>query len=176
MYGVMAWSIYQTFAFSQLINNLHRQPLKLNLFDTEFLTPIARRSLSLSIGIIGAITLSVLLLPAQMLQSVYSFAIYAFLLLFLAATFFLSLRSTHRLIVAAKKRELQIIRQRLAEAYQALKEQEEVRADRVTAWLAYESRIERVPEWPFDLNTIRDLFVSALVPGVTFIARLLIDR
>lgn len=176
MFGTIAWSLYVSFAVTRLINALHLQPLQFNIFDPTFLKPIARRSLNNTFVIIGAITLTILLLPNQAVQSLQFIALISILLLFTLLNFFLSLQSSHQLMMATKQHELEMVRRHLADEYQTLKNQQAANSDAITAWLAYEARIERVPEWLFNTETIRDLGVSVLVPSATFFIRLLIGR
>jgi hypothetical protein len=83
----------------------------------------------------------------------------------------------HDLLAETKRRELEIVRRHLSEDYLRLKEHADVNlASWVSAWLAYEKRIQDVPEWAFNPVTIRSPSASILVPIGTVLARIVAER
>ena len=58
MNGLLAWLIYDTLTGAVRLNRLSHRDLKLDIFDTELLTPIARWSLGISLGWVGGTSLS----------------------------------------------------------------------------------------------------------------------
>jgi hypothetical protein len=97
--------------------------------------------------------------------------------------FFLTLMSTHNLMAAAKSRELELVRRELAAAFQELKDKRNAQqsydmerlSHAITNWLAYETRIEQAPEWPYSANTMRNLLVSTLLPVVAWVAQVIVE-
>ncbi|MBI3742615.1 MAG: hypothetical protein HY257_12785 [Chloroflexi bacterium] len=182
MFALAGWGAYSTSAITQLLNRLHRQKLDVNIFRPTFLDAMARRSFGVTLVFIGAITISLLFIPAQSVRNfIYFVAIYAALSAMTVAIFLLNMLETHRLMVRTKKRELEIVRGHLADDYRRLKERHaagdhDVDAKHVSAWLAYEKRILDAPEWAFNPQTIRNLAVSMFVPIGTAIGRVLAER
>jgi hypothetical protein len=63
------------------------------------------------------------------------------------------------------------------EDYQRLKERQDPSAATwVSAWLAYEKRIQDAPEWAFNPGTLRSLIVSMFVLLGTVLARVIAER
>jgi hypothetical protein len=76
-----------------------------------------------------------------------------------------------------KRRELEIVRRHLSEDYRQLKERKDATvANWVSAWLAYEKRIQDAHEWAFNPETIRNLIASMFVPIGTVLARIIAER
>jgi hypothetical protein len=82
--------------------------------------------------------------------------------------------SARRIVVAAKRRELKMVRNGLAAASEALKAEaaqrdpEEMSAllGQFSAWVAVEQRVKQVPEWPYTAGIRRGLALSLLLPVV----------
>jgi len=80
--------------------------------------------------------------------------------------------STHRVMVEAKKRELGVVGDNLAAAFQVLRQRGakgqvgkmEVLSDSITAWEAYEKRVQGMPEWPYTADIMRKLVASIILP------------
>ena len=91
--------------------------------------------------------------------------------------------NSHRVLIEAKDRELQVVSQRLSELYRELKDRTaagrleglETVSDAVGAWLAYREVIEQAPEWPYTTGTLRSLLVSTLLPVAAWLAQLLVE-
>lgn len=184
MFGLLALFIYRSLAETRLFAELHRQPLNIDIFDPMPLEPIARSSLASSLAFLGGITISLLLLPyREWLLNIQSFIIYSTLILVAILVFFLTMMSTHRVMAEAKERELKSVRHHLSAAYQELKERaaqgrlQDMNAlsDSITAWLAYEKRIEEAPEWPYTTDTIRNLVMSTLVPIAAWAVQIVVE-
>ena len=43
------------------------------------------------------------------------------------------------------------------------------KVESITAWLAYEKRIEAAPDWPYTTETLRNLVASVLIPIATWL-------
>ncbi|HEY5048814.1 MAG TPA: hypothetical protein VII49_12425 [Rhizomicrobium sp.] len=80
-------------------------------------------------------------------------------------TFFRSLERVHRRIVSAKRDELDRLRHAIADSrLQAV--HDHAAAARLHGLLAYEGRIERVHEWPFDQLTLLRVGAYVLIPAL----------
>lgn len=87
--------------------------------------------------------------------------------------------STRQTIVAAKRRRLDMVRDNLAAASLVLDERaekgqpehREALLDSFAAWIAYEERVEKVPEWPYTADIRRNLVLSTLLPLAIWLAR-----
>jgi hypothetical protein len=78
---------------------------------------------------------------------------------------------THRILRAARIKELDTVNRRLADAYDALKgltdeDREGILtfSNEVRLWKDYEDRLKSVNTWPYDLGMLRTLLLSVLVP------------
>jgi len=121
--GLLAWLIYDTLAGAVRVNRLSRRDLKLDIFDTEMLIPIARWSLGISLAFVGGISLSLIFGTQESLLRWQSIFMYAILVCVTILIFFISMWSAHNAMAVAKKRELDLAREHLAVASRELKDQ-----------------------------------------------------
>jgi hypothetical protein len=184
MFGLLGWIVYGSLASSRLFRQFHRQPIEIDIFDPAPLEPVARLSLAISFAFMGGMTLSVLFYPSlQYLLVIENIIIYGVLILVTILVFFLTLMNAHQAMAEAKERELRTVRQNLSTTYQTLKEKVakdqleamEAVSDSISAWLAYEKRIEAAPEWPYTADTLRNLLLSTLLPGVAWIFQVVVE-
>jgi len=178
LFAMVVWGVYSSLAVTQLFTRLHHQKLEIDLFHPTFVDAIARRSLAITMAYAGALALSVFFFPPQTFRNIFYLSIfYAVLILLSGFVFIFSMSETHDLLVETKRRELAIVRRHLSEDYLRLKEHTDVNlANWVSAWLAYEKRIQDVPEWAFNPGTVRSLIASMFVPIGTVLARIVAER
>ncbi len=181
MFGLAGWAIYSSVAVTRLFHRLHFEPMEVDLFRPTFLDAIARRSLSVTLAYAAALALVTIFLPPQTFRNGLFIAIFfSGMFLFGGLLFLLSMLSTHRLLVATKKRELEIVCQHLSQDYRALKTRDAANdaapLHQVNAWLAYEKRIQDAPEWALNTQTVRNLAASTLMPVGTVVARFFAER
>ena len=183
-FGLLGWLLYVSLANSRLFADLLSQPLDIDVFDPTPLESTARWSLGLSLAFIGGITLSALLNPtAEEFLSIEGVITYGTVILVAVLVFFLTMMSTHRVMAEAKEQKLKLVRRYLAETFQELEERAaaaqlqdmEALSDSITAWLAYEKRIEEAPEWPYTTDIIRNLLLSTLLPIVAWAAQIIVE-
>jgi uncharacterized membrane protein len=175
MLGLLGWLVYTSLAASSLGADWELCE-DINVFELQRLEPVARWSLSSTLFYIGGITLS-LLFTGRFTLDIGSVIIYGVLTAAAVLVFFTNMRITHRLMVQAKNRELERVRENLAAASQALKERaskgemEDIGTlrDFLETWVTYEERVNRVPEWPYTTEIRRNLLVSLLVPLAAYI-------
>jgi hypothetical protein len=183
-FGLLGWIIYRALADARLFSDLHRQPLKIDIFDPTPLEPVARMSLSVSVALIGATTLPLILTqdPQSLLRPI-PMIINVTLIVVAVIVFFLMMASTHRVMAEAKEQKLKLVRDTLSEMFQKLEARTaagelhdmEALSDSITAWLTYKKQVEEAPEWPYTTDTLRNLLISTLVPVVAWTAQIIVE-
>jgi uncharacterized integral membrane protein len=181
MFGLLGWLVYHGLADTQHLAQLSRQNLKLDIFDSGLLTPVARWSLGTSVAFIGGISLSLVFQTKESLLEWTSITIYAVLVGATVLLFFLSMRNIHSAMTSAKRRELAIVRKNLVDARRKLKEQATQGLmdgiDRlypaVAAWGMYERQVQEASVWPFNAGIIRRLIASIIVPAIVYLIKIL---
>jgi hypothetical protein len=176
--GLLGWNIYSSLSGMRLFTGLQHHPLDINVFDLRPLEPIGRWSLSIALSFIGGSALSLLFVP-QLTPSVEALILYSILILTPVLVFFLNMLSTRQTIVAAKKRKLDMARDNLAAASQALEERAakgqpedtEALLGAIAAWATYEQQVKKVPEWPYTADIKRSLVLSTLLPLAVWMVR-----
>jgi hypothetical protein len=180
-WGLMGWLIYDTLAGIRSIYRLSRRDLKLDIFDTELLVPIAQWSLGISLAFVGGISLSLVFQTQDSLTSWDSITIYAFLIGVTVLMFFLSMWSAHTAMAEAKKRELALTRSHLVAASRELKERGaegrmegmEGLSSAISSWATYQRLVQEVPVWPFNAVIIRRLVASIVAPVAILLIKVL---
>ncbi len=184
MYGLLGWTVYASVASTRLTAAILRQPLSINPLDTSPFEAIGRQSLLLALIFVGGITLS-LLLSVQETSVVREPAFWLSvvpLALVPVVIFFLTMRPTHRVLHAAKDRELKAVRARILQVSGNLAQrldsgQDSLGLAQVTsALLAYEQRLTDARTWPYNTAMLRTLFLSVLVPAITILLKTLVER
>jgi hypothetical protein len=115
--------------------------------------------------------------------SIEGIIIYGTLTLVSVLIFFLTMASTHRVMVAAKQQKLRLVRHNLSATFEDLQERAakgqlqdmEALSDSITAWLAYEKRFADAPEWPYTTDTVRNLLMSTLLPVAAWGAQIIVE-
>jgi hypothetical protein len=195
-YAFIGSAMYLVAARNRCFTLLFRQPLRIDIFDPAPVRPMGRWGLSVAAAIMGGVTISVLLVgDARDLVGIEHLPMYLVATATSILSFFGSLSSAHRALVAAKEGELRAIRGKLAAMYAELKRRPEgggardpepgafsergggaEMANAITAWLGYERRIANAEEWPYTANTLRGLFASVLLPIMVTIIQQVIAR
>jgi len=169
--GLQGWTVYSSLSGMTLFAGLRHHPLDINVFDLRPLEPIGRWSLGIALAFIGGSALSLLFVP-ELTPSVEALILYGVLILTPVLVFFLNMLSTRQTIVAAKRRELDLVRENLAALSLTLEEgtakgqPEHTPAvlDSIGAWVGYEERVGKVPEWPYTADIRRSLLLSTFLP------------
>lgn len=184
MFGVLGWTVYASVASTRLTAAILRQPLNINPLDTSPFEAIGRQSLLLALIFVGGITLSLLLSvqePGVVRAPAFWLSIVP-LALVPVIIFFLTMRSTHHVLRAAKDRELKAVRAQIEQASQDLMErlarqEDALQLAQVThALLAYEHRLAEGRTWPYNTAMLRTLALSVLVPALTVLLKALVER
>jgi hypothetical protein len=169
MGGLIGSVVYATLSGTRLLTRLHHQPMRINVFDPVPLEPVARRSLFLSLFFLGGLSLGVLLIPDQ---DALGMVLTGTITVIAVTVFFLGLRNTHRVLVEAKQRELDTVRDNLNAVYGDIKaktangEFEDLsRLNTLSnVWINYEKRLKDAAEWPFTNSMLRRLTLTMLIP------------
>ena len=180
VYGLLGWFIYDTLTGIIRVSRLSRQNLKLDILDTETLTPVASWSLTMSLVFVGLILLSIIIMWEIMLdwRTIIGFAITICVTVLI---FFLSMWTAHRTMNEAKKNKLANIRKHMSAISGEVDERmalnqfngTEKQAYTLTVLVNYQRLVKEAPTWPFNAVIIRRLFVSILTPGVVYLLKLL---
>ena len=182
MYGVLAWTIFIAVSSTRINAALHRQPLQIDILNPEQFEAVGRQSLMLALVFIGGITLSLLFTFQEANISSPEFWVTNILfVLFIVLIFFLSMRPTHSLLAAEKKRELQPVQARINRTCRDLvlrldQHQESGQLPlEINALVAYEQRLLAARTWPYNVTMLRTLFFSVFIPLGSILARLAVD-
>ena len=182
IYGLLAWVIYVSLTDIKLTATLLRLPLLVDPFDIAPFEPIGRQSLLLAIVFIGGITLSLVFVGFEsiMFHRFDFWLIYLPMFMVPVVIFFMNMYPTHRVILAAKERELKeinnqsvILSRKLLELIQREVDTGNFPAE-INALSAYEQRLQSTRTWPFNFAMLRTLFFSILVPGFTALLRVIL--
>jgi hypothetical protein len=179
MFGLLAWTIYGAVAGTRLINELHRQPLRFDIFDTKPFRPLGRQSLVIALVFVGGIVLGMVFgLGRESILDWRNWILYVLLALVPVLVFFLNMRPTHRVLAAEKSRELDALERNILRACRTLLERTEAAEStgtlgaEINAMIAFEERLQGTSTWPYDTAMLRTLFFSVIVPGGAALARL----
>jgi hypothetical protein len=181
MWGLLVWTIYGAVASTRVSAELHRQPLRIDIFDTEPFEPIGRQSLVMALAFVGGIVLATIFaLDGENILHWQNLLIYSFLALVPILVFFLNMRGTHRVLAVEKERELEAVERSIRRACRTLKERVDAQessgtlATEIDALVVYEERLKEARTWPYNTAMLRTLFVSVVLPaGVALAQRIL---
>ncbi len=180
MNGLLAWLIYDTLTGAVRINRLSRREMKLDIFNTEVLTPVALWSLGISLGFVGGISLSLVFQTQESLLRWQNIITYVILVGVTLLMFFLSMWSAHSVMAEAKNRKLAMARKHLAATSSELEDlavegqhsETQGLAATINSWAAYYRLIQEAPTWPFNADIVRRLFASATVPVIVYLVKI----
>ena len=181
MNGLLFWLIYETLAGVVHIARLSRQELKLDIFESELMTPIAKWSLGISLVFVGGTSLSLIFQTQEDLLRWQTITMYVILIIVVILIFFLSMWSVHVAMARAKKRKLDLVRKNIVEVSRELEEKmsqgllkgtDELSVN-ITSLATYQRMIQDIPAWPFSADTIRRLAASMLAPVAVFLVKVI---
>jgi hypothetical protein len=182
--GLMGWLIYDALIGIVRVSRLSRRDLKLDIFDTETLAPVAAWSLAISFVFVGIIILAIInevATTAEIMLDWRNIIGYGFLVGTALLIFFLSMWTAHRALSEAKKSKLILARKHLAETSRELEDrvtkgQREGMTElssTITALATYKREVQEAPTWPFNAGIIRRLLLSMLAPGLVYLLKIL---
>jgi hypothetical protein len=172
--AISFWAIYVVLCYNRQLTKILSLDLDVNVFDPAPFEPISKWSLGLSFAIIGSITVSAVLNPTlEEFTDIEGLLTYPLSIIVAVLTFFLTMMSTHNLMVEAKSEKLKEVRLKLSGMFQELEEQKE--GALIEDWLKYEKRIEDAPEWPYTTKVLRNWMVSLFLPLIGPLKDLVLD-
>lgn len=181
MFGLLGWLIFSSIYGNLTISKLSKQNLKLDIFNTNLLSPIAYLSLANSLAFIGGISISLVFQTQQNLLEWQTITIYSVLVIATILLFFMSMWNVHKILTRVKANEMQIAKEQLTLASRQLKDQISTKQKRETGqlsiitagWASYVKMVQETPEWPFNAMIIRRLFASILAPASIYFLKIL---
>ena len=182
MYAVLAWTIFIAVMSTRFNAALHRFPLQIDILDPGPFESVGRQSLLLALVFIGGITISLIFTYSdeRLVQPEFWIS-NLFFVLFILLIFFLSMRPTHLILAAEKKRRLAPVTSRINATCRELVQQLEEGTDagqlpaEITALMAFEVRLQSARTWPYNVSILRTLFFSVFIPLISVLARLAVD-
>lgn len=178
MFGLLVWTIYAVIASTRLTAELHRQPLRVDIFDITPFEPIGRQSLVAALVFVGGILLGMVFsLERDSILLWQNWVVLGLLAIVPILAFFLNMRDTHRVLAAEKKQELDTVQRRILTSCRALTAHMDASKDtsmvaaQISALVAYEKRIQAARTWPYNTAMIRTLTFSVILPGAAALAR-----
>lgn len=169
--GILGWAVGAAVGLSRLTESRARA----DLLDPHAFAALSRNGMRLAavwlvmmaIGFVGLLDPP----PAVDAEFMSSFVVMSLGLSgFALLGLFLPTRGARRVLIDAKREELERVRREIAEARGA-------RADeRLPGLLAWEGRVDAVSEWPIDAATLRRLGIFVLLPLGSWIGGALVER
>ena len=174
LFGLLGRLVFETCAQLRVVARLEVRLGEIDLLDPEPLRIFARPGLrSASVWFGGSAIASLIFVNVS-----YHWATGLVILATLGVgtlAFVLPMRGVHRRIHGAKRAELARVRDGVREERRLVLERRGS-AERLPALLAYEARIERVREWPFDVPTLLRFLVLALVAAGSWLGGAVVER
>jgi hypothetical protein len=181
MFGLLGWLIYSSIDSNRVISILCRQDLKIDIFNTNLLSPIAHLSLGNSLAFVGGISLSMVFQTQENLLEWQTITVYSVLVLATILIFFMFMWSVHNILTRIKRNELNFAHQQLIfysrELKNKISESKQYKGVQlslaVAGWAAYESKVREAREWPFNAVIIQRLLASVLAPASIYLIKIL---
>jgi len=176
LFALMGRAAYETVVDRRMLGWITREISEINLLDQGALEPFARQGLRRAFFWVGGSTIaSLLALEVQRLWPLL--AVLAATLLLATLAFLEPARSVRARLRDAKQGELERVRSEIVRVKgAALHSRDGTEASRLSGLLAYESRIERVREWPFDTPTWARFAALALLATGSWLGGAVVER
>ena len=182
MYAILAWTIFVAIKSTGINAALHRLPMQFDIFNPAPFESVGRQSLLLVLVFVGGVTISVVFTysPDRLVSPDFWISNLIFVALILLI-FFLSMRPTHLLLAAEKKRVLEPVTQRINSGCENLVKMLDDSTDpdglpaEITALVVYEKRLQAARTWPYNIIILRTLFFSVFIPLLSILARVAVD-
>lgn len=182
MYALLGWVVYSSIVGARLPSELYRHKLDIDIFDLKPFEPIGRQSLAVSLAFMGGIAISLLFSDvSEGLFTIQFWLIYLVLIVVAVLVFFMNMIPTHRVLSSAKDEEMETVMQNLIGAYRELMNQETSGADKqvsaveLNAWKISQEMVGDAKTWPYNIETLRNLLFTVLIPGTAALVKLLIQ-
>ncbi len=184
LFGLMAQAIYDGLERTRRLARIVGAGLQLDLFDRQLLTPVARWGQTVALTFVGGICLSLVFQSYETLHTAQSLVIYTVLIVVSLTLFFTSMWSIHMALVAAQRRELDIVHRQWQKARSELKQKLALAADGDIADLynpvvvlgAYESQVLAASTWPFNPKIVKEVLASIVAPFLIYGLKIALGR
>jgi hypothetical protein len=166
-------------------SQLGEHHVSIDLFDFRGIRPFTRMGLRLALLLVIGFAITApsmqLLATAQDSQLTLSYGtVWCLPVVFGVILVVVTARGLHRAIVKAKAAELERVRTEIAREREAAlgadEERTTVADQRLPGLLAYEARVDRVREWPFDLPVVLRFGLYVLILLGSWVAGALVER
>lgn len=166
-------------------SQLGEHHVSIDLFDFRDIKPFTRMGLRLTLFLVIAFAITTptfaALATAQHSQLTFSYGAFLCLPIILGAILvILTARGVHRAILRTKAVDLERVRTEIAREREAAvgadEERKTVASQRLPGLLAYEARVERVRDWPFDLPVLLRFGLYVLILLGSWVAAALVER
>lgn len=182
MYAILVWTIFVAIKSTGINAALHRLPMQFDILNPAPFESVGRQSLLLALVFVGGVTISLVFTysPDRLVLPEFWISNLLFVALILLI-FFLSMRPTHLLLAAEKKRVLEPVTQRINSGCENLVKKLDNRSDpdglpaEITALVLYEKRLQAARTWPYNVIILRTLFFSVFIPLLSILARVAVD-
>ncbi len=178
MFGLLGWIIVSALVSTRLQSTLHKQPLKIDIFDTRPFEPIGYYSLFVALAFVGGSVISVILVnPLAEGLDVLSIAVYGIMAAVAVLVFFLGMQPTHRVLADTKAQELAEVERNISATLRPLTARKTEGLDigkistELNLWIKYEERLKRARTWPYNTGMLRTIFLSVLFPPIASLAQ-----
>lgn len=182
MYGILAWTIFIAVKSTRINAALHRLPMKIDVLNPDPFEAVGRQSLLLALVFIGGVTVSLLFTYSpERLDNVEFWVSNLLFVGFILLIFFLSMRPTHLLLAAEKKKVLDPVTRMVNEGFQELVQELSdgkdggVLSAQISALVVYEERLKSARTWPYNVSILRTLFFSVFIPLMSILGRVMVD-
>lgn len=184
--GLTLWSVYSTIRSARRAAGIQRQIADVDLFDLTPFETVGRQGLVGSLMLLGGTTLSILLNYER--EYLHQFlhwqnlALYLVLSSAIVSVFFLIMWPAHRTLARVKAQKLLLVQQASGRLFHQWEEQATRGAEtqalshEIQAILTLEQRLRLVPTWPYTVEMLRTLLLSALTPLLVAASRLVTFR
>ncbi len=162
-----------TMTFLVRLTEAAKKSLEVDLLAPERLAPLGRAGLHGSLLFVGAAALASLSVVIG--GSAIQYLIIATLVVSATLAFLYPVRGASGRIRAAKQQALARIREEIRGDRERMTN-DPAAAGRLPGLLAYEARIERVSEWPFDSPTLARFGLLLLLPLLSWLGGALVER
>ncbi len=177
LFALIARAVYGTFASRGVAERITREIVEIDLLDRSVLAPFARQGLRRAFFWAGGSSIaSLLALDLERLWAL--FAILALTLLMATLALLEPVRAIHARLAEAKRAELARVRAEIQRVKEAALEPHRAGtgADALPGLLAYESRIEAVSEWPFDMPTRLGFGALVILAAGSWLGGAIVER
>jgi hypothetical protein len=162
VFALLGFLVYTAFAEMRLLTSFLQHVKITNIFNANPFRPIGEWSLSVSLAIIGGITINLLFLKESGLKA-NDQIVYVLFLVAAGTIFFIGMRSTHHVMSENKKREIDKVDEALIMIHKKLLmliekgklEGADPLFSTASKLDAHKTILEKADEWPYTVGNIR---------------------